>query len=234
MKPKDSKVAEMAAIRKRKSESPLVSEEQPKKKGRPPKNARDQVPTTPIAKKKREIHTSEEEEDYANRNVTTRKRKSILRPSGGKSAKKAKTAAGRPRSLPALDEGGNSDDDNSEEATPPPEESPITTIKNGEHLDLITNPQGERSSQDGSPPPRYLPRKYLELSVAEYEVPSTEPQGPGGLWTCTFESCHERVHQAATEDGQESVREHLKTHITNTQEKIDLVLDESRPYLPVK
>ena len=173
--------------------------------------------------------------DYDDPTVITRKRKSILRPSGGKSAKKAKTAAEGRGGLSAREEDGDSDEENLEKATPSAHDSTITTIKNGEHLDQITNPHNRpdnHESRDRSSPPRFLPLKYLELSVAEYDIPSTRPQGPGGLWRCTFEGCHARVHQAGTQSGQERVKEHLKTHIV--KEKINLVLDESRPYLPVE
>ena len=109
------------------------------------------------------------------------------------------------------------------------EASPITTIRGAEDLELLTN-----SSPDDAQRPKYLPRKYLELRVVEYDLPSTEPQGPGDLWTCTFESCFHRIHGASKSDGKARVIEHFETHATQAQEKIDLALNESRPYLPVK
>ena len=230
----EAQIEAMAPRKKRRSESPHVKEAKPKKKkGRLIKELTTQLPTAPPPKSIPDNDTPEE--DYDDPNVITRKRKSVLRLSGGKSAKKAKSAAKSGRVLPGLKEDGNSDEESSEEAAPLTHESTITTIKNGEHLDHITNPnthRGDHESRDRSSPPRFLPLKYLELSVAEYEIPSTVPQGPGGLWTCTFEGCHARVHQAGTESGQDRVKEHLKTHIV--KDKIDLVLDESRPYLPVE
>ena len=227
----------MPPSKKRRSESPHVKEPKLKKRknGRVLRKSPTPLPESPPSKIWREVDASEEE--YDDPNVIMHKRKSILRPRGGKSAKKAKTATIGQRSLPALGENSNSDEDYWKEATPQADGPPITTITNGEHLDLITNPPGQAGDHDlhdRSSPPRFLPQKYLELSVAEYEIPSTEPQGPGGLWRCIFEGCHARVHQAGTASGQERVKDHLKTHITNTKEKIDLVLDESRPYLPVK
>ena len=113
------------------------------------------------------------------------------------------------------------------------EESPITTIHTAEDLEMLTNPPGEGSPVDDHRV-KYLPRKYLELRVVEYDLPSTEPQGPGNLWTCTFEGCSYRVHEASKPDGKARIMEHFKTHATRAQEKIDLALNESRPYLPVK
>ena len=80
----------------------------------------------------------------------------------------------------------------------------------------------------------YLPRKYTEVRVVEYKFPSAEPQGPGDLWTCSFESCRHRVHAASTVDGKAKVNEHLTMHVDSVQAKIDLALQESRPYLPVE
>lgn len=222
--------------KKRRSESPHVREPKNKhKKGKLFKASLKLEPVTPTSKVLPE--NDGVEEDFDDADGITHKRKSILRPSGGKSAKKAKTTATSQRSLPSLDEDGRTTDENWEEAAKPLNESPITTIKNGEHLELITNPPSERGDNESQPqsyPPRYLPRKYLELSVSKYEIPSTQPQGPGGLWTCTFEGCHARVHQATTDAGQAGIKEHLKTHITDTKNKIDLVLDEAKPYLPVQ
>ena len=179
---------------------------------------------------------SSEEDDYGRPNVMTRKRKSILQPSGSKYSKKPKKSIGRRGSLPDFSELSHSDDDEDEggEKTPSREVSPIITVKNGEHLDLITNPPTSGLLRDTSPPPRFLPRKYLELKVVEYDVPSTEPQGPGDLWTCTYEGCCYRIHRASTTNAQKRIREHFMIHKTQAQEKIDLALNESRPYLPVK
>lgn len=158
-------------------------------------------------------------------NGVGRKQKSILQPSGGKYSKKA---AARQQGLQAtwdensrIDEGVHL------------ENSPITTLRNAEDLGILTNPP-DRSSQEIDPTPRFLPRKYLELKLVDYDLPSTEPQGPGDLWTCTFEGCFHRVHEASTTGGKRRMQEHFKTHASQAQEKIDLALDESRPYLPVK
>lgn len=224
----------MPATKKRRSESPHIKEPKLKKakKGRPLRKSPTPLPETPPSKIWQEIVASGEDDDGLA--AIPHKRKSILRPSGGQSAKRAKTATTARRSFPGADEISSSDNEKQKMA----DETPITTITNGQHLDLITNPPKQPNNhtfqdRDRSPP-RYLPRKYLELSLTEYEIPSTEPQGPGGLWTCTFEGCHARVHQAASSSGQERVKDHLKTHIANTKDKIDLVLDESRPYLPVE
>ena len=193
------------------------------------------MPRTPACKDS-DGNISPDEDDYGNPNVVTRKRKSILQPSGSKYSKKARKAIGRRSSLPDLAEPTPSDNDadEDEEKTPPAEDSPITTIKNGEHLSFLTNPPTSKSSQDVSPPPQFLPRNYLELRLVEYEVPSVEPQGPGDLWTCTFEYCYHRIHAASTTAGKTEIRNHFKTHESQAREKINLALNESRPYLPVK
>ncbi len=202
------------------------------RKGRLSKELPPLQPKTPPPKSPPEdpIQGEEDEDDI----VITRKRKSFLRPSGAKSAKKAKTAPSNLKFSSTVDEDDDSDE-SVEKPIPAARDATVTTIRNGQHLNQITNPRNQSNDdgpQDRSPPPQYLPLKYLELNVAEYDVPSTKPQGPGGLWTCSFEDCRARVHQAATDSGQEKVKEHLKTHIV--KERIDLVRDESKPYLPVE
>lgn len=234
--------------KKRKSPSPDHGKEPNKrhkdKLGRPPKDSQTPPqaaqPRTPAAESTAillESASSDDDYEYGNPNVTTRKRKSILQPSGSKYSKKSKKGTGRRRSLPGLADPAESDDqdEEDEEKTPSTEESPITTIKNGEHLDFITNPPTKRSSRrSSSPPPHFLPRKFLELKLVEFDVPSMEPQGPGDLWTCTFEGCGHRVFKGSTEKGKAKIREHFGSHKSLAQEKIDLALNESRPYLPVK
>ena len=188
------------------------------------------LPETPPSKQVSDSILSGEEEDDAP-NVLTRKRKSILQPSGGKTARKA---AGRRKSLLALDgpSGDSYKEEESDEHSRLSEESPIATLQTAEDLEFLTNPQ-EGSPEDAHGE-KYLPRKYLELRVVEYDLPSTEPQGPGDLWRCTFEGCFHRVHQASKPDGKARIMKHFKTHAAQAQEKIDLALKESRPYLPVK
>lgn len=178
--------------KKRKSQSSEESESNPSKKrkrGRP-RSLEIKQPHTPVVNSIAGVSSSGDER-YGNPNVVTRKRRSILQPSGGKYAKKG---AKRRQGPPAV-------------ASPDP---------------------------DDPPSPTFLPRKYLELKVVEYDLPSKEPQGPGDLWTCTFEGCFHRVHEAPTRGGKKRIKEHFKTHATQAQEKIDLAINESRPYLPVK
>ncbi|KAL9131829.1 MAG: hypothetical protein Q9217_000356 [Psora testacea] len=223
------------------SQSSHVKESQPKrKKGRPRKQSPPLV--SPLSKtpacKITPSYSSLDEDDYGTPNVVTRKRKSILQPSGSKYSKKARKAAGRRSSTqdlaePTTSDNGDGEDEGEEEKTLPAEQSPITTINNGDHLNLITNPPASRSSAGSSSPPQFLARKYLELKMVEYEVPSMEPQGPGDLWTCTFEGCFHRIYEASTTTSKMRIRDHFKTHKCQAQEKIDLALNESRPYLPV-
>lgn len=181
--------------------------------------------------RKHAVDISSDEEDSKNINVVGRKHKSVLQPSGGKYSKKA---AARRKGLRATQESCDSLNDENSDERAQSEESPIMTIHNAKDLELLTNPPADRLSPEATPSPKFLPRTYLELKVVEYDLPSTEPQGPGDLWTCTFDGCFHRVHEASSSDGKLRLQEHFKTHATQAQEKIDLVLNESRPYLPVK
>ena len=217
--------------KKRKSQSPQA-EGPVDKKARKDKTAAGVekcLPATPPSNHALNAMSSDED---GIPNVLTRKRKSILQPSGGKTARKT---AGRRKSVLAMNgtidisqrEEGNEEDSQSSD------ESPITTIRSADNLELITNPPIERSPADAHGL-KYFPRKYLELSVVEYDLPLTESQGPGDLWTCTFDGCFHRVHEASNAHGKARIMEHFKAHATQAQEKIDLALNESRPYLPVK
>lgn len=191
--------------------------------------AKQQQPITPVNSSSIDVSSSSEDAG-GNPNVITRKRKSILQPSGGKFSKKA---AARRRSLAATQDRDDSQQDEGEGVLDVTEDSPITTIRNAKDLELLTNPPSNRSP-DATPSPKFLPRKYLELKVVEYDLPSIEAQGPGDLWTCTFEGCFHRIHEASTATGKKRIKDHFKTHATQAQEKINLALDESRPYLPVE
>lgn len=211
--------------KKRKSQSPHKEEPKDKKtrKGKAAPHVESHLPETPPSKQFSESMSSDED---GVPNVLTRKRKSILQPSGGKTAQKA---ADRRKNLLAANgrHKGSNGDAESDEDSHFSGASPITTIHTAEDLELLTNP-------DDTPHPKYFPRKYLELRVVAYDLPSTEPQGPGDLWICTFEGCSHRVHGASEPVGKARVIEHFETHATHAQEKIDLALNESRPYLPVK
>ena len=217
--------------KKRKSQTPQA-EGPIDKKARKDKTAAEAeqcLPATPPSTQALNALSSDEDDVP---NVLTRKRKSILQPSGGKTARKA---AGRRKSLLAVDgliEASHQEEGN-EEDSQFSEGSPITTIRSADHLELITNPPIERSPANAHGL-KYFPQKYLELSVVEYDLPLTESQGPGDLWTCTFDGCFHRVHEASKSNGKSRIMEHFKTHATQAQEKIDLALNESRPYLPVK
>ena len=217
--------------KKRKSQSPLAEAPQDKKarKGKAANQVKDYSPDTPPPMHALDGLSSDED---GVPDVLTRKCKSILQPSGSKTARKA---ADRRKSFVAVDrslEVAHSEEENDEDSQFS-EGSPITTLRTAEDLELLTNSPKEDSPGDAHGL-KYLPQKYLELKVVDYDLPSMEPQGPGDLWTCSFESCFHRVHQASKLDGKARIVEHFKTHATQAREMIDLALNESRPYLPVK
>ena len=220
--------------KKRKSQSPQIGEQPKRRRGRPPKSAQASQVHTPMQRQNISSLWSDDEND--DDPVVPRKRKSILQPSGSKYSNKARKATGRRKSQPNYAEPSLSDkSDESEETTPRAEESPITTITNGQQLSALARVGTEkRRSSSSPPPPDFLPRKFLELKVIDYEVPSMKPQGPGDLWTCPFEGCYKRIHKASTTDGKKNVQNHFESHLGTAEDRISLALNESRPYLPVK
>lgn len=164
------------------------------------------------------------------------RRKSILQPLGSKRSKKS--AAGRknlPYVGPTLGLEGNdidADDDTSsfpDKVSPTNEYSSLvlpSRTRSGPHVDSEPGPfQRVKSNR---------PHRYLELKLERFELPSTEPQGPGDLWTCAFRGCEKREHEASTVEGQERINSHFQLHAEQAQELIDLAKQESRPYLPVE
>lgn len=211
------------------------------KRGRKPKDVLNQEPPLPETPTRSISETENDESTSADEPVDSepgtgylnfRKRKSILQPTGSKFSKKA---AGRRRSLPltnhhddGLDAEGNSAEvqDNS----PLPPANHHGTIQLGSH----TTTNQELRSPSPATHHTYAPRKYQEIKLVSYKIPSSRPQGPGDLWTCEFRGCGKRVHEGSTPAGITKIDAHFQTHQRQAQEKIELAYQESRPYLPVE
>jgi hypothetical protein len=177
-----------------------------------------------------DMDTSDETESSSKKPFL--KRKSILQPSGGKFSKKA---AGRRRSLPPIgfgvadqDSEGDLVDDGVEEGEDSP--PPPSDHEQVDPDDRDSPPAAETSPSNYHD---YLPRKYVEVKLVEYDLPSSRPEIPGDLWSCPFETCNHEVQGASSETGKASIKEHYELHARDAQQKIDLVHKESRPYLPV-
>ena len=147
-----------------------------------------------------------------------RKCTSILQPKGSKFSKKA---ASRRRSRGSRTSDANdsepSESNDFDERFPFPENSPLAAVAKPDVLD-----------------PSLQAQNIGAIKVIPYEIPSDRPQGPGDLWTCSFENCEHRVHECSKPKGKARIKEHFQLHAQQAQEKIDLALTESRPYLPVR
>ncbi|KAL9599753.1 MAG: hypothetical protein Q9219_003636 [cf. Caloplaca sp. 3 TL-2023] len=183
------------------------------------RRVRDEEPRTPPRSNGFgvETDTSGDEEYDSEGNViaagTKRKSKSILQPKGSKYSKKT---AGRRQSLPAIIDGEEKADAESAEEDELPEPSPLAAVAPREPLHS-----------------HYTPDKVSNVKMVSYDIPTDQPQGPGDLWTCNFENCNKRVHESSKPKGKAQIKEHFREHARQAQEKIDLALAESRPYLPV-
>lgn len=177
--------------------------------------------------------SGENNEVVDNPRATFQKRKSILQPSGSKFSKKA---AGRRRSLPPIDLEVTEQDVEVESADSGLAEggnSPLSLIGRKQ---ISSHTRGRQPTAEASPAPyhEYLPRKYVDVKIVEYDLPSCRPEGPDDLWTCPFDTCNHKVREASSSAGNASVKDHFQAHAREAQEKIDLVYKESRPYLPVE
>ncbi|KAL9019393.1 MAG: hypothetical protein Q9180_008689, partial [Flavoplaca navasiana] len=145
---------------------------------------------------------------------TKRKSRSILQPKGSKFSKKA---ASRRQSLPAVADEPDDEMSDPDDKVAASEISPLAAV-----------------SQREPPHLYHPPRKTIELEMVVCDIPSDKPQGPGDLWTCQFENCNQRVHEASKPKSKAMIKSHFQEHARRAQDKIDLALAESRPYLPVR
>lgn len=79
--------------------------------------------------------------------------------------------------------------------------------------------------------------EQLQLSLESVKIPSFEPSGPDGLWTCPKKGCKYFVHGVEDADVQEQIRKHFLKHADNIKiqlARFKTVRQESRPHLPIK
>lgn len=177
--------------------------------------------------------SGETNETVGNKKATFQKRKSILQPSGSKFSKKA---AGRRRSLPAIDleVTGQDVEEDSADSKQVERESPSLPPIDRKQMSLHT--RGSQPTATTSPATYhdYLPKKYVEVKLVAHSLPSCRPDGLDDIWTCPFDTCGHKVREASSTAGNTSIKDHFQMHAREAQEKIDLVYKESRPYLPVE
>ena len=150
-------------------------------------------------------------------------------------SKFSKKAAGRRRSLPPIDIEVTEPDAEVESAdSGSAEEAPALPLTTGKQISSHT--RSHQPTTEASPAlyHEYIPKKYADVKVVEYDLPSCQPDGPDDLWTCPFDACNHKVQEASSAAGNASIKDHFQAHAQQAQEKIDLVYKESRPYLPVE
>ena len=188
-------------------------------------------PLTPIQPRVYETESSDEDDEDENArdgairaSPRGRKRKSILQPKGSKFSKKA---AGRRNSSRVAEVQDNDEVDEDEILE---DASPLATAASNRNK---RQPRTEDDAPNESYH-EYLPKPYIEVKLVRYDLPTTIPQGPGDTWSCEFEGCVKMVYKGSTEEGKEKIKAHFREHEAAAQEKIDLVMNERRPYLPVE
>jgi hypothetical protein len=99
---------------------------------------------------------------------------------------------------------------------------------NAESSDIGTPDQGsdepEEEEENGS----------VELTLVSEPIPTSEPQGPNGLWTCYIKGCTYSVASSNESEGKEKIRVHFLEHADELDAREQLVLQEARPHMPVK
>ena len=179
-------------------------------------------PRTPAKSRVETTDSSDDEDDNGNEddelirpNPRGRKRKSILQPRGSKFSKKA---AYHRSSLRIAE---THDDDNEDQDEIIENVSPLATAASNRNKRQA--PPDQDPSVEGYH--EYLPQPYIEVKLVHQELPTTFPQGPNDDWS--------RYH-GSSKERKEEFKQPFQEHAATAKEKIDLVMNERRPYLPVK
>ena len=163
------------------------------------------------------------------------KRKSLLRP---KSSKSARAGAGKGVGVSAIscdDISDNEDSTTQELGSQSTETGPRDTratkrakvgsgSNDASHLEEL--PLDPDSSHDA--------HNTATFTILEQSPSSSEPQGPGDTWTCAVDGCNYKVYQARKAYSQQMINEHFEGHNFGARDKLDLVLKEGRPHLPIR
>ncbi|KAL9096969.1 MAG: hypothetical protein Q9165_000933 [Trypethelium subeluteriae] len=64
------------------------------------------------------------------------------------------------------------------------------------------------------------------FTIVTEQRPSMIAQGPGDVWTCTYDGCLRRVYGASKGPGKGLIEEHLKMHSEQSEERVELVKRE--------
>ncbi|KAL9079567.1 MAG: hypothetical protein Q9157_001564 [Trypethelium eluteriae] len=64
------------------------------------------------------------------------------------------------------------------------------------------------------------------FTIVTEQRPSMIAQGPGDVWTCTYDGCLRKVYGASKEPGKSLIEEHLKVHSEEGEERVELVKKE--------
>ncbi|KAA6408652.1 MAG: hypothetical protein FRX48_07734 [Lasallia pustulata] len=174
---------------------------------------------------------SDEETDGDNHMLSvhvTRKRKSVLRPAGGKSSKKA---AGRRQSFRCDNEEDDSSQNSHSVESPSSTNGICTRADEDKAPDVALSPAVPSLSGDSALSD--LPLRRTTVKITQHAMPSYKSQGPCDTWVCQFDGCNYKVYDATKPESREIIKSHFGTHPEQAQEKLDLIYKESRPYLPV-
>lgn len=188
-------------------------------------------PQTPP--KKGEKPDEETDEDKSVNKVSgsniARKRKSVLRPAGCKSSKKA---AGRRQSFRSDKEEDKSSENSQSGESPTPANGIFARADEDKAPNAVSISPVTALTRDSALSD--LPVHRTIVKITQHALPPYEIQGPGHTWICQFDGCDYKVYNATKLESREIIKSHFGTHSEQAQEKLDLIYKESRPYLPVK
>jgi hypothetical protein len=152
-------------------------------------------------------------------------RKSVLRPPRYSSKAAERFGNGKRRIFESEDEVSMSEQD-----------SPTTVTRAQPRLSpLVSRPKQPPDTplirENSHPEPNVL---EPSASIEQHQSPDLTPNGPGDTWTCTVPDCSHMVPKASTKRSKGLIHDHMLTHASDSQAKLDLVFTEQRFHLPIR
>jgi len=163
------------------------------------------------------------------------KRKSLLRP---KSLNLARTRAGKGVSVSVTSLDGISDEEDpaTEELGSRRTETGLRNTRASKRAKAASGSNNVFHSEPvrSDTETAHNARGIAAFKILEQSPPSFTPRGPGDTWTCAVDGCNYKVYQTKEAYSQQMVDEHFKGHNFGARDKLDLVLKEERPHLPIR
>jgi hypothetical protein len=151
--------------------------------------------------------------------------KSIVPPHSGR--RSGKEASLRLAPSPALKRGLDRDDSSEEENT---------TFRNRKRRRPIPEMGDDDEDENDSPDQvdNEADNELVELQVVREVLPTLEPTGPNGMWTCDREDCVFIVRDAESVEGRKEIRKHFNEHAAVLEREVLVKKEAASRRFPIR